>query len=233
MLTVRKAGERGHFDFGWLDTKHTFSFGEYYDPAHMGFSILRVINDDRVAPGTGFPTHPHRDMEIVTYVLDGALAHKDSLGNGSTILPGDVQRMSAGTGIRHSEYNASSDKPVHLLQIWLLPGQRGIAPGYEQKMFDAASKKDRLRLVASPDGAEGSVTVHTDARIFASILGKEAKVDYAPPAGRSAWLHVARGAIEVGGKALEEGDAIATTGEALAIRGVADETDFLLFDLPA
>ncbi len=233
MLTVRKAGERGHFDFGWLDTKHTFSFGEYYDPAHMGFSILRVINDDRVAPGTGFPTHPHRDMEIVTYVLDGALAHKDSLGNGSTILPGDVQRMSAGTGIRHSEYNASPDKPVHLLQIWLMPGQRGIAPGYEQKMFDAASKKDRLRLVASPDGAEGSVTVHTDARIFASILGKQAKVDYAPPAGRSAWLHVARGAIEVGGTSLKEGDAIATTGEALDIRGVADETDFLLFDLPA
>ncbi len=233
MLTVRKAGERGHFDFGWLDTKHTFSFGEYYDPAHMGFSILRVINDDRVAPDTGFPTHPHRDMEIVTYVLDGALAHKDSLGNGSTILPGDVQRMSAGTGIRHSEYNASPDKPVHLLQIWLMPGQRGIAPGYEQKMFDAASKKDRLRLVASPDGAEGSVTVHTDARIFASILGKQAKVDYAPPAGRSAWLHVARGAIEVGGTSLKEGDAIATTGEALDIRGVADETDFLLFDLPA
>ena len=233
MLTVRKAGERGHFDFGWLDTKHTFSFGEYYDPAHMGFSILRVINDDRVAPGTGFPTHPHRDMEIVTYVLDGALAHKDSLGNGSTILPGDVQRMSAGTGIRHSEYNASPDKPVHLLQIWLMPGQRGIAPGYEQKMFDAASKKDRLRPVASPDGAEGSVTVHTDARIFASILGKQAKVDYAPPAGRSAWLHVARGAIEVGGTSLKEGDAIATTGEALDIRGVADETDFLLFDLPA
>ncbi len=233
MLSVRKAGERGHFDFGWLDTKHTFSFGEYYDPAHMGFSILRVINDDRVAPDTGFPTHPHRDMEIVTYVLDGALAHKDSLGNGSTILPGDVQRMSAGTGIRHSEYNASPDKPVHLLQIWLMPGQRGIAPGYEQKMFDAASKKDRLRLVASPDGAEGSVTVHTDARIFASILGKQAKVDYAPPAGRSAWLHVARGAIEVGGTSLKEGDAIATTGEALDIRGVADETDFLLFDLPA
>jgi redox-sensitive bicupin YhaK (pirin superfamily) len=233
MLTVRKADERGHFDFGWLDTKHTFSFGEYYDPAHMGFSILRVINDDRVAPGAGFPTHPHRDMEIVTYVLDGALAHKDSLGNGSTILPGDVQRMSAGTGIRHSEYNASPDKPVHLLQIWLMPGQRGVAPGYEQKMFDAASKKDRLRLVASPDGAEGSVTVHTDARIFASVLGKGAKVDYAPPAGRSAWLHVARGVIDVGGKSLKEGDAIATTGEALDIRGVAEDTDFLLFDLPA
>lgn len=233
MLTIRKAEDRGHFDFGWLDTKHTFSFGEYYDPAHMGFSSLRVINDDRVAPGGGFPTHPHRDMEIVTYVLDGALAHKDLLGNGSTILPGDVQRMSAGTGIRHSEYNHSSDKPVHLLQIWLLPGQKGIAPGYEQKMFDADSKRDRLRLVASPDGADGSVTVHTDARIYASVLGKGSKVDYAPPSGRAAWLHVARGEIEVAGQKLKEGDAIATTGEKLAISGLAPETDFLLFDLPA
>ena len=234
MLTVRKAEDRGHFNFGWLDTKHTFSFGEYYDPAHMGFSILRVINDDRVAPGGGFPTHPHRDMEIVTYVLDGALAHKDSLGNGSEILPGDVQRMSAGTGIRHSEYNARADQPVHLLQIWLMPEKQGAEPGYEQKMFGAAEKRDALRLVASPDGSEGSVTIHTDARLYASILGKDAKVAFAPQPGRAAWLHVARGSITVGGHVLKEGDAIASTGgETLAAQGMDSESEILLFDLPA
>ncbi|MDE2363023.1 MAG: pirin family protein [Hyphomicrobiales bacterium] len=231
MLTIRKSEERGHFDFGWLDTRHTFSFGEYYDPAHMGFSLLRVINDDRVAPGGGFPMHPHRDMEIVTYVLDGALAHKDSLGNGSTIQPGDVQRMSAGTGIRHSEFNASQDKPVHLLQIWLMPGKAGIAPGYEQKMFDAESKRNRLRLVASPDGAEGSVTIHTDASIRASILDKDASLTHTPAKGRVAWLHVARGSVSVGGRTLKEGDAIGAD-EPLAISGVAPESDILLFDLP-
>ena len=234
MLTIRKAEERGRFDFGWLDTRHTFSFGEYYDPAHMGFSVLRVINDDRVAPGGGFPTHPHRDMEIVTYVLDGALAHKDSLGNGSTIAPGDVQRMSAGTGIRHSEYNASADKPVHLLQIWLLPAERGIAPGYEQKAFDAAEKRDALRLVASPDGRDGSVTIHTDAKLYASILAKDATVAHAAEPGRAAWLHVARGSVSVAGQILKEGDAIASTGgDAIAIKGAEEESEILLFDLPA
>jgi quercetin 2,3-dioxygenase len=233
MLTIRKAEERGRADFGWLDSRHTFSFGEYYDPAHMGFSLLRVINDDRVAPGGGFPTHPHRDMEIVTYVLSGALAHKDSLGNGSTIEPGDVQRMSAGTGIRHSEYNASNEKPVHFLQIWLLPGRQGIAPGYEQKRFDAAAKRDALRLVASPDGADGSVTVHTDARLYASILSKDASVSHAAQAGRVTWLHVARGAVSVGGRTLKEGDGLAANdAEALGVTGVDAESEILLFDLP-
>ena len=233
MLTIRKAEDRGHFNFGWLDTKHTFSFGEYHDPAHMGFSVLRVINDDRVAPGGGFPTHPHRDMEIVTYVLSGELSHKDSLGNGSTILPGDVQRMSAGTGIRHSEYNSSTDRPVHLLQIWLLPARRGIAPGYEQKMFSADEKRNALRLVASPDGTDGSVTIHTDAKLYASLVAKGAKVAHPAQSGRGAWLHVARGAVSVGGHVLKEGDAIASTGgDALLVEGIDQESEILLFDLP-
>jgi len=234
MQTIRRANERGRANFGWLDSHHTFSFGEYYDPAHMGFGALRVINDDRVAPGGGFPTHPHRDMEIVSYVLDGALAHKDSLGTGSTIKPGDVQRMSAGTGIAHSEFNASNKDPVHFLQIWFLPERRGLAPGYEQKNFDAESKRDRLRLVASPDGRDGSVTIRSDASLYVSLLGEGARVSHDFAAGRGAWLHVARGSVAVGGALLAEGDGLAISDEkALEIVGKAEESEILLFDLGA
>ncbi len=232
MQTIRRAEERGRANFGWLDSRHSFSFGEYYDPAHMGFGALRVINDDRVAPGGGFPTHPHRDMEIVSYVLDGALAHKDSLGTGSVIKPGDVQRMSAGTGIAHSEYNASNTEAVHFLQIWLLPEKRGLAPGYEQKNFDAGSKRDRLRLVASPDGRDGSVTIRSDAALYVSLLGQDARVAHDLAAGRSAWLQVARGSVAVGDTVLAEGDGLAVSDEtALEIVGKAAESEILLFDL--
>ena len=195
MITIRHAGERGHFDHGWLDTHHTFSFADYHDERHMGFSDLRVINDDVVQPGQGFGTHPHRDMEIVTYVLEGELLHRDSMGNGSVIRPGEVQRMTAGTGVRHSEENASREQPVHLLQIWILPGQRGLTPGYEQTAFPEAERRGKLRLVASPDGALGSVTIHQDARMYATLLarGEEVRLPLAP--GRRAWVHVARGEL--------------------------------------
>lgn len=234
MQTIRRAADRGRADFGWLDSRHSFSFGEYYDPAHMGFGVLRVINDDRVAGGGGFPTHPHRDMEIVSYVLDGALAHKDSLGTGSTIRPGDVQRMSAGTGIRHSEFNASATDPVHFLQLWFLPERQGLAPGYEQKNFTDADKRDRLRLVASPDGRDGSVTIRSDAALYASLLGKDASVSHDLAAGRGAWLQVARGSVAVGETVLAEGDGLAVSNESrLAIRGVAADSEILLFDVGA
>ena len=230
MMQVRKAAERGRADFGWLDSRHTFSFGEYYDANFMGFGPLRVINDDRVAPGGGFGAHGHRDMEIVSYVLDGALAHKDSLGTGSTIRPGDVQRMSAGTGIRHSEFNASDTEPVRFLQIWLLPDSNGTAPSYEEKAFpDRAGK---LRLVASRDAREGSVTINTDADLYATILakGEEAKHAFAP--GRIGWVQVARGALDVNGVSLEEGDGLAIADEA-AITLVAGEggAEALVFDM--
>lgn len=230
MMQVRKAAERGRADFGWLDSRHTFSFGEYYDPNFMGFGPLRVINDDRVAPGAGFGAHGHRDMEIVSYVLDGALAHKDSLGSGSTIRPGDVQRMSAGTGIRHSEFNASETEPVRFLQIWLLPDRNGMAPSYEEKAFpDRAGK---LRLVASRDAREGSVTINTDADLYATILakGEEAKHAFAP--GRIGWVQVARGALDVNGVSLEEGDGLAIAEEA-AITLVAreDGAEAIVFDM--
>lgn len=232
MLTIRRADQRGHADHGWLDSHHTFSFADYYDPRHMGFRNLRVINDDRVAPGGGFPTHAHRDMEIVSYVLTGALEHKDSMGNGSVIRPGDVQRMSAGSGVRHSEYNASKSEPVHFLQIWILPGKPGIAPGYEQKAFSEADKRGKLRLVASPDGRDGSVTVHTDARLYATLLGAGEKVEHTLPAGRHAWIHVARGQVKVNGEALGEGDGASTSDAGtLALEGV-DGADVLVFDLP-
>ncbi|MFN3892048.1 MAG: pirin family protein [Beijerinckiaceae bacterium] len=230
MLQVRKAAERGRADFGWLDSRHTFSFGEYYDPNFMGFGPLRVINDDRVAPGAGFGAHGHRDMEIVSYVLDGALAHKDSLGTGSTIRPGDVQRMSAGTGIRHSEFNASGTEPVRFLQIWLLPETNGLAPSYEQKTF--ADRAGKLRLVASRDGRDGSVTMHTDADLYAGVLATGDKAVHAFAPGRIGWVQVARGSVEVNGVPLSEGDGLAIADEA-AITLVAreSETEALVFDM--
>jgi len=232
MLTVRKAEDRGHANHGWLDTHHTFSFADYYNPNFMGFGALRVINDDRVAPGRGFPPHSHRDMEIVTYVLEGALRHQDSMGNGSIIKPGEVQRMSAGTGVTHSEYNASDKEPVHFLQIWILPRRAGLAPGYEQKFFADDEKLERLRLVASPDGADGSVRIQQDARMFAAILkgGKPVIHDFDP--GRLGWLHVARGSAEVNGTPLKEGDGVAIRGtEHLSISSQRGG-EILLFDLP-
>lgn len=230
MFRIRKAEERGHFDHGWLDTWHTFSFADYYDPAHMGFRALRVINDDRVAPGHGFPMHAHRDMEIVTYLLEGALAHRDSMGTGSTIRPGEVQRMSAGTGVRHSEVNPSADTPLHLLQIWLLPERSGITPGYEQKAFSQDERGGKLRLVASQDGREGSVTIHQDAELYASILGDGESVTHEFRPNRHGWLHVARGNASVNGVALKEGDGVAISDEkSVTIDGHGAE--ILLFDL--
>jgi redox-sensitive bicupin YhaK (pirin superfamily) len=231
MITIRKAEERGHFDFGWLNTYHTFSFGEYYDPRNMGFRSLRVINEDFVHAGRGFPTHGHSDMEIITYVLEGGLAHKDSMGNGSTIRPGDVQRMSAGTGVRHSEANPSQDESVHLLQIWILPNETGIEPGYEEKKFDDEEKRGRLRLVASPDGQDGSVKIHQDARVSAAILDAAQQVSYQLKPDRHAWIQVARGAIEVNGQPLKQGDGAAISEEReLTITG-KEPSEILLFDL--
>jgi hypothetical protein len=231
MQTLRRAGERGHADHGWLDSFHTFSFADYHDPAHMGFRALRVINDDTVAPGGGFGAHPHRDMEIISYVLDGALAHRDSMGTGSVIQPGDVQRMSAGTGVVHSELNASKTDDVHFLQIWLQPARRGLPPGYEQRSFPAAEKAGRLRLVASPDGRDGSVTVHTDASLYAGVLGagETAELPLAP--GRHAWVHVARGAARVNGHDLTAGDGLALSDEALVRIEGQDRGEVLVFDL--
>ncbi|HTV18367.1 MAG TPA: pirin family protein [Polyangiaceae bacterium] len=232
MMNVRRANERGHADHGWLDSRHTFSFADYYDPAHMGFRALRVINEDRVAAGQGFPRHPHRDMEIVSYVLDGALAHRDSMGTGSTIRPGDVQRMSAGTGVAHSEYNASKSDSVHFLQIWLLPSQRGIAPSYEQKTFTPEQKSGQLRVVASPDGRDGSVTLHTDATLYAGLFGAEQSARHELAPGRHAWVHVARGTATVNGQELSAGDALALSNESsVAVSGSADTAEVLVFDL--
>jgi hypothetical protein len=232
MISIRKAGERGHADHGWLDSHHTFSFADYYDPAHLGFRNLRVINDDRIAPGRGFGSHPHRDMEIVSYVLEGALAHKDSTGTGAVVRPGDVQRMSAGTGVVHSEFNASEREGVHFLQIWLLPGQRGIAPSYEQKTFTTEDKRGRLRLVASPDGKDGSVTVHTDASIFAGVFEAGESASLEIDAGRHVWVHVARGGVRVNGHDLSEGDGLAISDEAeVHVEGTGGG-EVLVFDLP-
>jgi redox-sensitive bicupin YhaK (pirin superfamily) len=230
MMYVRKAEERGHFNFGWLDTYHTFSFDQYYDPNVMGFRSLRVINEDRVQGGGGFPTHPHRDMEIITYVLEGALRHQDSMGNGSVIVPGEVQRMSAGTGITHSERNASETEPVHLLQIWIRPQQRGLTPSYEQKMFPAKEKLGRLRLIASPDGRDGAVVIHQDAEIYAAILnGEEILFPLRPE--RSAWVQVARGTVAVNGHELGPGDGAALAEQDLVRIGPGREAEILLFDL--
>src|SRR5690349_19140020 len=214
MIQVRKAAERGHFDHGWLDTYHTFSFGDYYDPAHLGFRSLRVINDDRVQPDQGFGMHGHRDMEIVTYVLDGALEHKDSMGNGSILRAGNLQRMSAGTGVRHSEFNPSPREPVHLYQIWLLPERQGLPPSYEERAIADADKQGRLRLVASPDGAEGSLTIHQDARVYLAKLAPGDAVQHRLTPGRAAWLQVLRGEVRLGSDALAEGDGAAITDEA-------------------
>jgi hypothetical protein len=233
MITIREADERGRFDQGWLDTRHTFSFAGYHDPAHMGFRALRVINEDRVVAGEGFGTHGHQDMEIVSYVLTGALAHKDSTGGHGVLRPGEVQRMSAGTGVRHSEYNASKDEIVHFLQIWIVPDRAGHPPSYEQKRFPDAEKKGRLRLVASPDAADGSLSVHQDARVYATILGDGEEVRLALAPGRHAWVQAARGELTVNGKPLGAGDGAALSDEAtlvLAGRGAAGG-EALVFDL--
>ncbi len=233
MLTVRRAEDRGHANHGWLDTHYTFSFADYRDPSFMGFGALRVINDDTVGPGGGFPPHSHRDMEIITYVLEGAVQHKDSMGNGSIIKPGEVQRMSAGTGVTHSEYNASKKEPVHLLQIWILPSRGGLPSGYEQKYFSDAEKRGRLRLVASPDGADGSVRIQQNARMFASLLEDGLSVSHEFEKGRLGWLHVARGSAEVNGTSLKAGDGVGISDLAkLTIRS-KDRGEILLFDLPA
>lgn len=231
MLTVRKAGERGRANLGWLDSRHTFSFADYHDPAHMGFSVLRVINDDTVAGGGGFPPHPHRDMEIISYVIDGALAHRDNMGNGSVIRPGDVQRMSAGRGVVHSEFNASQTEPVHFLQIWILPSQGGLPSGYEQKHFGDDDKRGRLRLVASPDGADGSVRIQQDARVYAALLDGEQAVTH-DFGGRRGWLQVVTGRARVGALELGAGDGVAIDGEARVTIASPDRGELLLFDLP-
>lgn len=231
MITIRKAEERGHLDHGWLDTYHTFSFDQYYDPRHMSFGSLRVINEDRVAPGHGFPTHSHRDMEIITYVLEGGLAHRDSMGNGSVIKPGDVQRMTAGIGVAHSEANPSSSEPVHLLQIWIMPNARGLEPGYEQKMFSDEVKQGKLALIASENGRDGSVTIHQDAYVYASKLDADDSVTHTIGEDRRVWVQVARGSVRVNGEYLKQGDGAAITDEkTISIEGM-EPAEILLFDM--
>jgi redox-sensitive bicupin YhaK (pirin superfamily) len=231
MITLRKSADRGQADHGWLKSQHSFSFADYHDPDHMGFGNLRVINEDRIAPGTGFGTHGHRDMEIVSYVLDGALAHRDSMGNGATIVPGEVQRMSAGRGVMHSEFNAARDATTHFLQIWILPAQRGIEPGYEQKAFADEAKRGRLRVVASPDGRDGSVTVHADASLYAGLFVGAEQAQFALPPGRLGYVHVARGALQVNGQALAAGDAALLRGEPQVELAHGRDAEVLLFDL--
>ena len=233
MMNVRRASERGHFANDWLNSRHTFSFGEYYDPAHMGVSLLRVINDDEVAPGAGFATHPHRNMEIVSYVLSGALEHRDSMGNGSVIRPGDVQRMSAGSGVTHSEFNPSKDEPTHFLQIWLLPEKLNIEPGYEQKHFAPESRRDTLKLLVSPDGRNGSISANTDVLVYGSLLQDGDRVAYSAAEDRMVYLHVASGSVEVNGRALKAGDGASLPGDIPVEIRSADTGEVLLFDLPA
>jgi len=231
MMTLRRSADRGHADHGWLKSFHSFSFADYYDPRFMGFGALRVINEDRVAPGMGFGTHGHRDMEIISYVLDGELAHKDSMGNGSVIRPGDVQRMSAGTGVRHSEYNHAADRTTHFLQIWIEPDRTGIAPSYEEKRFEVAEKRGRLRLIASPEGADGSIRIHQDARVYAGLFdgAESARLELA--AARKVYVHVARGKVRVNGQELAAGDAatLQEVGELSIDQG--REAEVLVFDL--
>jgi redox-sensitive bicupin YhaK (pirin superfamily) len=231
MIELRKSADRGHAQHGWLESDHSFSFADYYDPQHMGFGALRVINDDRIAPGMGFGTHGHRDMEIITYVLEGEIGHKDSIGNGSVIRPGDVQRMSAGSGVRHSEFNPSSSNRTHLLQIWIEPNVTGIAPEYEEKRFEAAEKRGQLRLVASPDGQGGSTTIHQDARLYVGLFDGNERASMKLPAGRRAYVHLARGELEVNGIALKAGDAVQLTDEAQLELRQGRQAEVLVFDL--
>ena len=231
MITIRSSNERGGGDYGWLKTRHTFSFNDYSDPKWMGFRSLLVINEDWVAPGGGFPTHPHRDMEIITYVLSGKLEHKDSLGTGSVILPGDGQRMTAGRGIRHSEANASTNETVHLLQIWILPDKHGHEPGYEQKSFPESEKRGKFRLIASNDGTDGSVKINQDAKLFVTLLSPGEAVTQSLGAKRSAWLQVAKGAIELNGKKLSQGDGAAISDEPTLVVKATEDAEVLLFDL--
>jgi len=231
MIEIRKSEDRARVDHGWLRSYHSFSFADYYDPQNMGFGHLRVINEDRIQPGTGFGTHGHRDMEIISYVLEGALAHKDNMGNGSTIVPGDVQRMSAGKGVLHSEFNHANDQTTHFLQIWIEPNVTGISPSYEQKHFDAASKRRRLRLVASPDGREGSVTIHQDAFLYAAFLEGVDRATHELQPGRRAYLHVARGKLTANGHALEAGDALKATNTPEITLEKGKGAEVLLFDL--
>jgi hypothetical protein len=231
MIRIRKSNERGHANYGWLDTFHTFSFNTYHDPAHMGFRSLRVINEDHIEPAQGFPTHGHRDMEIVTYVIRGELSHKDSMGNGTTILPDEVQRMTAGTGVLHSEYSSPTDR-THLLQIWILPETKSLEPGYEQTAFPRDEKRGGLKLVASRNGTGGSVTIHQDVSLYASVLAEGERVTFEPRSGRHVWIQMISGALEISGIGLAPGDGAAISDEArLEIKANADETEFLLFDL--
>lgn len=231
MIKIRKSAERGHLDHGWLDTYHTFSFDQYRDPAHMHWRALRVINEDRVAGGKGFPTHSHRDMEIVTYILSGALEHRDSMGNGSVIRPGDVQRMTAGTGVAHSEFNPSPDEPVHLLQIWILPGSRNLTPSYEQKFFTVEERTGRLRLIASPDGSDGSVRIHQDARVYSAIIARGQALTHDLKADRYGWLQIAQGSITLNDVELSQGDGAAISQESELKIATPDLAEVLLFDL--
>ncbi len=238
MITLRKSADRGHANHGWLDSHHSFSFAGYHDPAHMGFGNLRVINEDRIAPGSGFGTHGHRDMEIISYVLSGALAHKDSMGNGAgttaesgVILPGDVQRMSAGRGVMHSEFNHAAKDTTHFLQIWIEPAVRGIEPGYEQKHFDAADKRGRLRLIASPDGREGSLTLNADASLFAGLFDGDETLDQPLDAQRKTYVHLVQGEARVNGQRVETGDALRIEGEARLHIDQARDAEVLVFDL--
>jgi hypothetical protein len=231
MTGIRRSSERGHANHGWLDSYHSFSFADYHDPQHMGWGPLRVINEDRVAAGQGFGTHGHRDMEIVSYVLEGALGHKDSMGNGSTIRPGDVQRLSAGSGIMHSEFNYEKQGVTHFLQIWIEPGVRGIAPSYEERHFSAADKRGRLRVIASPDGRDGSVTIHQDALVLAGLFDGDEAATHSIAGDRKGYVHVARGHVEVNGHALEAGDALKTSGGDIVVRG-GRGAEVLVFDLP-
>jgi quercetin 2,3-dioxygenase len=231
MISIRRARERGSADHGWLDTRHTFSFGDYYDESHMGFRDLRVLNEDRVKPGHGFPTHAHRDMEILSWVLEGSLEHRDSLGNGSIIRPGELQRMSAGSGVRHSEGNPSASEPLHFLQIWVLPEKNGLSPGYEQKAFPAEDRRGRLRLLASPDGSEGSVSIGQDVRLSGALWERPEAYSYALSPGRAAWVQIAKGSVSLNGRLLEAGDGAAVTDEPrLELTGESG-AETLLFDL--